>query len=252
VSGSTVGIGYAVAAGLAKLGARVIVNGRTAERVEAAVGTLRTAQPDADVVGFAADLATAGGVDALRAAHPHVDVVINNLGIFEPRPFEAVTDAEWMRYFEVNVLSGVRLTRAYLAHMRERNWGRVVFVSSESGVQPPPEMLHYGVTKTAQIAVARGLAELVAGTNITVNSVLPGPTRTEGVDEFLGSLGRAQGLSAAGVEAKFFAEIRPSSLIKRFLTADEVANMIVYLCTPAASGTTGSALRVEGGVIHHI
>ena len=252
VSGSTLGIGYASAAGLARCGAHVVVNGRTAERTDAAVARIRAAQPDADVVGFAADLATAEGVAALVAAHPEVDVLVNNLGIFEPRAFEEISDAEWMRFFEVNVLSGVRLSRAYLPYMRTRNWGRIIFVSSESGLQTPTEMIHYGTTKTAQLAVARGLAELVAGTGITVNSVLPGPTRTEGVDDFLANLARARGVTVAQVETSFFKESRPTSVIRRFLTADEVASMVVYAASPGASGTTGASLRVEGGIVRHI
>jgi NAD(P)-dependent dehydrogenase (short-subunit alcohol dehydrogenase family) len=252
VSGSTLGIGFATAAGLAGVGARVIVNGRKQEGVDAALAKLRKEQPAAEVLGFAGDLATAAGVEALVAAYPAVDIVINNLGIFEPKPFEQITDDEWKHYFDVNVLSGVRLSRAYLPFMRARNWGRIIFVSSEAGLVMPAEMVHYGVTKTAQLSVARGLAELVAGTNITVNSVLPGPTKTEGIDEYLAKMAGKHGLNEQQMMTKFFTEFRPTSIIKRFLTPVEVANAIVYLSSPAASGTTGASLRVEGGVVRHI
>jgi NAD(P)-dependent dehydrogenase (short-subunit alcohol dehydrogenase family) len=252
VSGSTAGIGFAVAAGLAGLGARVVVTGRTPERVDAAVAALTGTVPGARVEGVAGDLTSAAGAQALVRAHPRADILVNNLGIFEPKPFEAIDDADWLRFFESNVLSGVRLTRAYLPGMRERNWGRVIFVSSESGLHIPVEMIHYGVTKTAQIALARGIAESVAGTGITVNSVLPGPTKSEGVGTFVRQMAEQQHLSEAEMEHQFFATARPTSLLGRFLTVDEVANLIVYLCTPAASGTTGSALRVDGGVVRAI
>ncbi len=252
VSGSTAGIGFAVAAGLAACGATVILNGRTPERVDAACAKLVAANPQARVVGAAFDLATAAGVTALVRRHPHVDVLVNNLGIFEPKAFEDISDAEWMRFFETNVLSGVRLSRAYLSGMRARNWGRIVFVSSESAVNIPVEMVHYGMTKTAQLAVARGIAESVAGTGITVNSVLPGPTRSEGVGGFVAQLAAREGVDEAEMERRFFLTARPTSLIKRFATVEEVANLIVYVCSPAASATSGSALRVDGGVVKTI
>ncbi len=252
VSGSTAGIGYAAAAGLAALGAHVVVTGRTPARVDQAVAALARTVPAGRLSGVAGDLTTAAGAEALVRAHPRADIVVNNLGVFEPKPFEQIADAEWMRFFEANVLSGIRLTRAYLPGMRERDWGRVIFVSSESGLQIPVEMIHYGVTKTAQIALARGIAESVAGTGITVNSVLPGPTKSEGVGTFVRQMAEQQGLSEAEMERQFFATARPTSLLGRFLTSDEVANLIVYLCTPAASGTTGSALRVDGGVVRAI
>jgi NAD(P)-dependent dehydrogenase (short-subunit alcohol dehydrogenase family) len=252
VSGSTAGIGYATAEELARLGARVIVNGRTQVRVDEASASIEQAVPNAQVSGFAGDLTSAHGAALLLQAHPRADILINNLGVFEPRPFEQIDDADWMRFFEANVLSGVRLTRAYLPGMRERNWGRVIFVSSESGLQIPVEMIHYGVTKTAQIALARGIAESVAGTGITVNSVLPGPTRSEGVETFVKQLADQQRISEGEMEERFFKEARPTSLLQRFLTSEEVANLIVYLCTPAASGTNGSALRVDGGVVRAI
>jgi NAD(P)-dependent dehydrogenase (short-subunit alcohol dehydrogenase family) len=250
VSGSTAGIGQAAAAALAALGARVVITGRTAKRVDAAVQKLRSEGKDA--IGIAGDLGTAKGAEELVRAVPHADILVNNLGIFEPKPFDAITDHDWMQFFETNVLSGVRLTRAYLPGMRERNWGRVVFVSSESGLQIPLEMIHYGVTKTAQIALARGLAESVAGTGITINSVLPGPTRSEGVGTFVAQLAQHDGISEAEMEKRFFETARPTSLLKRFLTVDEIANVIAYLCSPAASGTTGSAVRVDGGVVRAI
>jgi NAD(P)-dependent dehydrogenase (short-subunit alcohol dehydrogenase family) len=252
VSGSTAGIGFAVARGLARQGAHVVVTGRTHARVEAAVAEIARETGTSSVHGVAADLSTATGSDALVAAVPQADILVNNLGIFEPKAFAEIDDADWLRFFESNVLSGVRLCRAYLPGMRARDWGRIIFVSSESGVQIPVEMIHYGVTKTAQIALARGLAEDVRGTGITVNSVLPGPTRSEGVETFVKQLAATQQISEADMETQFFATARPSSLIQRFLTTDEVANAIVYLCTNAASGTTGSAVRVDGGVVRAI
>jgi NAD(P)-dependent dehydrogenase (short-subunit alcohol dehydrogenase family) len=252
VSGSTAGIGYAAAVGLAAQGAHVVVTGRTQRRVDEAAARIRAAVPNAGVSALAADLTTAAGCAALVQAYPHADVLVNNLGIFEPRPFAEIDDADWLRFFEANVMSGVRLARAYLPGMRARNWGRVIFVSSESGLQIPVEMIHYGVTKTAQIALARGIAEGVAGTGVTVNSVLPGPTKSEGVGTFVKRMAERQRLSEDEMERRFFETARPTSLLRRFLTPEEVANLIVYLCTPAASGTNGSALRVDGGVVRAI
>jgi NAD(P)-dependent dehydrogenase (short-subunit alcohol dehydrogenase family) len=252
VSGSTAGIGYATACALAAEGAHVILNGRTAPRVEQAIARLRSEVPGATVTGSAQDLGGAGGCRALFQEIADVDVLVNNLGIFEPKPFEAITDADWLRFFEVNVLSGVRLARQYLPGMRARNWGRVVFVSSESGLQIPAEMIHYGMTKTAQLAVARGLAETLAGTGVTVNTVLPGPTASEGVGEFVARLAQSRNVEAAVVEREFFATARPSSLIQRFASTAEVAAMIVYACSAKASATTGAALRVDGGVVRAI
>ena len=252
VSGSTAGIGRSTALGLAQQGANVVVTGRTQERVDAAVGEIMRTAGTNDVRGVAGDLTTAAGCNALIAAVPHADILINNLGIFEAQAFEDIDDADWMRFFESNVLSGVRLTRAYVGGMRERHWGRVIFVSSESGLHIPVEMIHYGVTKTAQIALARGIAESLAGTGITVNSVLPGPTRSEGVGTFITQISASQNIDEATMEKRFFETMRPSSVIQRFLTTDEVANAIVYLCTNAASGTTGSAVRVDGGVVRAI
>ncbi|RYZ04899.1 MAG: SDR family oxidoreductase [Myxococcales bacterium] len=252
VTGSTAGIGYAAAELLAREGAHVIINGRTAPRVEAALQKLRAAAPGATVSGIAADAGSAAGCAALLAAHPDVDILVNNMGIFEPKPFEQIPDEDWVRFFEVNVLSGVRLSRGYLPGMRSRNWGRVVFVSSESGLQIPTEMIHYGMTKTAQLSIARGLAETLAGTNVTVNSVLPGPTASEGVSTFVSDLAKAQSTDIASVERDFFKHARPSSLIQRFATPEEVASLIAYVCSTAASATTGTALRVDGGVVRSI
>jgi NAD(P)-dependent dehydrogenase (short-subunit alcohol dehydrogenase family) len=252
VTGSTAGIGLASARALAREGARVILNGRTQTRVDAAVAAIRADLPGAHIGGVAADLGTAAGCEDVVDQVPVVDILVNNVGIFEPKPFEEITDADWMRFFEVNVLSGVRLTRHYLPLMRNANWGRVVFVSSESALQIPTEMIHYGMTKTAQLAVARGLAETLAGTNVTVNSVLPGPTSSEGVLAFVADLAAAQGQDIASVERDFFASARPSSVIQRFATPDEVAAMIVYVCGAPASATTGAALRVDGGVVRAI
>jgi NAD(P)-dependent dehydrogenase (short-subunit alcohol dehydrogenase family) len=252
VSGSTGGIGYATAEGLAAAGAHVIVNGRTAARCEGAALRIRAAVPGANVSLAPFDLSGAAGVAALVSAFPGVDVLVNNVGVFEVQAFEEIPDSEWTRFFESNVMSGVRLSRAYLPHMRAQDWGRIVFVSSESGLNIPVEMVHYGMTKTAQLAVARGIAEGTAGTGITVNSVLPGPTNSEGLGEFLGGLAAQRGLSEAEMEREFFRSVRPSSLLQRFATVDEVANAIVYLCSPAASATNGSAMRVDGGVVRSI
>ncbi|HTV79686.1 MAG TPA: SDR family NAD(P)-dependent oxidoreductase [Steroidobacteraceae bacterium] len=252
VTGSTAGIGLAVARGLAAEGAEVIINGRTQPRLDQALAQLRGWVPGARVRGIALDLGSAAGCGQLARQLPEVDVLVNNLGIFEPKPFDAITDEDWLRFFEVNVLSGVRLSRQYLPGMRARNWGRVVFVSSESGLQIPAEMIHYGMTKTAQLAVARGLAETLAGTDVTVNCVLPGPTASEGVGDFVARLAQSRGVDASTVEKEFFATARPSSLLRRFATPEEVAAMIVYTCSAQASATTGAALRVDGGVVRSI
>ena len=252
VTGSTAGIGLAAARALAAESAIVTLNGRTKNRVDAAVQALRREFPDAQVNGLAADLGTKAGCDALIAQLPDVDVLVNNMGIFEPKPFEAIPDEDWMRFFETNVLSGVRLSRHYVAGMRSRNWGRIVFVSSESALQIPTEMIHYGVTKTAQLAVARGLAETLAGTGVTVNSVLPGPTASEGVGGFVAQLAKNRGVDVATVEKEFFQTARPSSLLQRFATTEEVGAMIAYVCSAQASATTGAALRVDGGVVRAI
>lgn len=244
VTGSTAGIGLAIAKQLAAEGATVWINGRTQERVDAALK-----QVAGDVRGIAADLSTAEGTPKLFAELPQVDVLVNNLGIFETKPFLEIDDAEWMRFLDTNVLSGVRITRQYLPGMLERKWGRVLFVSSESGVQIPPEMVHYGVTKAAQIALARGIAETIPESGVTVNSLLPGPTESEGVTAMMEKIAKEKGISTEEVEKSFIAEARPSSLIKRFATVEEVAAMAVYLCSEQASGTNGSPVRVDGGVV---
>jgi NAD(P)-dependent dehydrogenase (short-subunit alcohol dehydrogenase family) len=249
VTGSTVGIGFAAALGLAREGAHVILNGRTEARLQQAREQLLQAVPSARVSSVAADLSTAAGAEALLRAFPDVDVLVNNVGIFEPRAFEQISDADWLRFFETNVMSGVRLCRHYFPRMVARKWGRIVFVSSESAVQIPSEMIHYGMTKTAQVAVARGLAELTPGTGVTVNTVLPGPTFSEGVAQFVAELGRSRGMDPQTAEREFFTHARPTSLLKRFESPEEVANMIVYVCSARASGTNGAALRVEGGVV---
>lgn len=249
VSGSTAGIGLAIATALAAEGAETIVNGRTSERVEQALNHIRNRVEGARVDGIAADLSGAQGTDQVIEAHPRVDILVNNLGIFNPSPFEEIPDAEWHRFFETNVMSGVRLSRHYLPRMKAQNWGRIVFVSSESGLHIPAEMIHYGMTKTAQIAVARGLAETTAGTHVTVNSVLPGPTSSEGVSGFVRKMAEEQGLSFEEMEKQFFRDIRPSSLLQRFSTPEEVANMVMYVCSPLSSATNGAALRVDGGVV---
>jgi len=252
VTGSTAGIGLAAARALAEEGALVTVNGRTAERVEAAVRTLEREVPGARVAGVAADLGRAEGCAVLARQVPEVDILVNNVGIFEPKPFEEIPDQDWIRFFETNVMSGIRLTRHYLPGMRKRDWGRIVFVSSESALQIPVEMIHYGMTKTAQIAIARGVAESLVGTGVTVNSVLPGPTKSEGVGEFITRLAESKGTDAASAEREFFTTARPSSIIRRFAAPDEVAAMIAYVCSAKASATTGAALRVDGGVVRAI
>jgi NAD(P)-dependent dehydrogenase (short-subunit alcohol dehydrogenase family) len=247
ISGSTKGIGIAIATQFAHEGARVIVNGRSNNAITEALAHIRRAVPEARVESFAGDLSTAESVEALLLQFPSVDVLVNNLGIFEPKPFEDIPDEDWRRFFEVNALSGVRLSRAYLPGMKQRDWGRIVFISSESGIQIPVEMIHYGTTKTAQLAVSRGLAETCAGTGVTVNAVLPGPTRSAGVDEFVTQLSGGQPFEE--FEKEFFTSVRPSSLLKRFETPQEIASLVTFVCSPVASGINGAALRVDGGVV---
>ncbi|HEY0791633.1 MAG TPA: SDR family oxidoreductase [Chthoniobacterales bacterium] len=252
VSGSTAGIGAAIAEGLAREGARVILNGRTQERVDQTVAAIKQQAPEAQLEAFVGDLSTDQAVRECAERYPQVDVLINNLGIYEPKNFTEISDDDWRRFFEVNVLSGVRLSRIYLPKMLKANWGRILFISSESALNIPIEMIHYGLTKTAQLALSRGLAELTRGTGVTVNSVLPGPTRSEGVEQFVQDLSTRSHQSVQEVENTFFKETRPSSLLQRFATTKEVANLVVYLSSAAASATNGSALRVDGGTVKHI
>ena len=249
VTGSTAGIGLAIATALAAEGAHVIINGRTQKRVDDAMGTISAAHSGAKLDALPLDLSTAAGAADAVALFPDVDVLVNNLGIFEPKPFEEIPDADWLRFFDTNVMSGVRLSRAHLPGMRTRNWGRIVFISSESGLHIPAEMVHYGVTKSAQIAVARGIAETCVGTGVTCNAVLPGPTASEGVKDFVGSLAKQSGKSVSEIEKEFFLNVRPTSLIKRFARTDEVAAMVAFVCSPLSSATNGAALRVDGGVV---
>ena len=248
VSGSTAGIGYAIAEALSREGARVIVNGRQQESTEAAAGKIRSSTGN-EVLAFAGDLAKSAIAEQLVRKHPGIEILINNLGIFEPKPFEEIPDADWMRFFDTNVLSGVRLARLCLPAMKSADWGRVIFISSESAVQIPAEMIHYGVTKTAQLAVSRGLAESLAGTGITVNCILPGPTRSRGVGDFVDALAKSEGKSFEEFETEFFEKVRPTSLIKRFAKPEEVAALAAYIASPLASATTGAALRVDGGTV---
>jgi NAD(P)-dependent dehydrogenase (short-subunit alcohol dehydrogenase family) len=252
VTGSTAGIGLAIAEALAVEGASVIVNGRTQERVSAAIRTIQTKSPEAKLSGVAADLGTASGAAAVIGQVSDVDILVNNVGIYEIKPFEQITDDDWMKIFEVNVMSGVRLSRHYVPLMKKKNWGRVIFISSESGIDIPVEMVHYGVTKTAQLAVARGLAETIKGTAVTVNSVLPGPTESEGVATFVEQAAKSQGVDRAQVEKQFFERMRPSSLIQRFATSAEVAALVTFVSSPLSSATNGAALRVDGGVVRSI
>jgi NAD(P)-dependent dehydrogenase (short-subunit alcohol dehydrogenase family) len=249
VSGSTAGIGYAIAKQLAAEGAKVIVNGRTQERVDAAIKSITEATGNNQVTGVIADFANKYQIASLIAKVPQVDILINNVAIFEPKAFADISDEDWLRFYEINVLSGIRLARAYFDKMLKNNWGRIIFISSESAIQIPEEMIHYGMTKTAQLAIARGLAELTKGTNVTVNSVLPGPTLSEGVGGFIDNLAKDQNKTTEQVEEDFFKTMRPTSIIQRFLSVDEVANMVTYLSSPLASATNGAAIRAEGGLL---
>jgi NAD(P)-dependent dehydrogenase (short-subunit alcohol dehydrogenase family) len=252
VTGSTSGIGHAIAKGLASAGANVVVNGRTQAKVDAAVAAIAKAVPESKLRGVAADVSTAAGCNTLVAALQDVDILINNAGIFEPKGFFDIPDEDWTRFFEVNLMSGVRLSRVYLQGMLKRNWGRIVFISSESALNIPKEMIHYGVTKTAQLALSRGLAEMTRGTAVTVNSVLPGPTMSEGVETFVKDLAKQNGQSVEEAASQFVKQFRPTSLLQRFASVEEIANMVVYVSSKEASATNGAALRAEGGIVQTI
>ena len=252
VTGSTGGIGLAIARGLAGTGASVVVNGRTQAKADAAAASITKAVPGAKVRGVAADVSTAAGCAKLVETVPSTDILINNAGIFEPKDFFDITDDDWTRFFETNVMSGVRLSRAYMKGMLQRNWGRVVFISSESALNIPREMIQYGTTKTAQLSVSRGLAELTKGTAVTVNSVLPGPTMSEGVETFVKDLAKQNGQSEEEAASLFVKQHRSTSLIQRFASVDEIANMVVYVSSREASATNGAALRAEGGILQTI
>ena len=249
VTGSTAGIGYAIAKQLAAEGAHVVVNGRTAERVNAAVESIIKETGNLEVKGLIADFAKLDEIAQLISDLPQVDILINNVAVFEPKAFNDITDEDWLKFYEVNVLSGIRLSRAYFSTMLEKNWGRIIFISSESALQIPAEMINYGMTKTAQLAVSRGLAELTKGTAVTVNAVLPGPTASEGVGGFIENLAKDQQKSVNEVKEEFFKTMRPTSLIQRFLETDEIANMVTYLCSPLAAATNGAAIRADGGLL---
>jgi len=251
VTGSTAGIGYAIAEALAGEGARVIVNGRTQEAVDRAMSAIKSSTVG-DVLGYAGDISKPDVAEKLVQQFPDIEILVNNLGIYEPKSFEEISDADWFRFFDINVLSGVRLARLYLPAMKQAGWGRIIFISSESGIQIPSEMIHYGVTKTAQLAVSRGLAEAVAGTGITVNSILPGPTKSRGVTEFVDALAQSEGKSFSEFEKEFFMNVRPTSLIKRFAAPEEVATLVTFIASPLSSATTGAALRVDGGVVKSV
>ena len=252
VTGSTAGIGFAIARLLATEGVHVYLNGRTQGRVDAAIEEIRRHHRTVIVDGIAADFSSSAGAETVIANLPTVDVLVNNVGIFEAKPFVEIPDTEWYRLFEVNVMSGVRLSRHYLPGMLKKNWGRIIFISSESAVQIPAEMIHYGMTKTAQVAIARGIAESVAGTGVTANSVLPGPTASEGASGFVEEMAKQQGKSKNQIEEEFFKFARPSSLLKRFATVDEVAALVAYVASELSSATNGAALRADGGVVRAI
>jgi NAD(P)-dependent dehydrogenase (short-subunit alcohol dehydrogenase family) len=252
ISGSTAGIGFAIAQSLLQEGAKVVINGRSEEGVATAVKELQQLVKDADVSGLAADFSKAEEVSALIEQLPDIDILVNNAGIFEPKPFEEIPDEDWFRFFEVNVMSGIRLSRSIFPKMLAKNWGRIIFISSESAVFIPDEMIHYGMTKTAQLAVSRGLAELSKGTGVTVNAILPGPTKSKGVGTFIEDLAKAGSISTDEVEADFFKNLRPTSLLQRFASVEEIANIVTYYVSPLASATNGAAIRAEGGLVRSI
>jgi NAD(P)-dependent dehydrogenase (short-subunit alcohol dehydrogenase family) len=249
VTGSTAGIGYAIAKALANEGASVIVNGRTDERVNLAIENLKKETGNANIKGIAADFSDIKQINRLIDKLPEVDILINNVGIFEPKDFSEITDEDWFKFYEVNVLSGIRLSRAYFDKMIQKNWGRIIFISSESALQIPKEMIHYGMTKTAQIAVARGLAELTKGTGVTVNTVLPGPTFSEGAGSFIKDMAKKNGKTVVEMEKQFFQTARPTSILQRFITPDEIASTVAYLASDLSIATNGAAVRADGGVV---
>lgn len=249
VTGSTSGIGFAIAVELAREGVKVTINGRDSARLDSAINRLKKLVPESKVTGIAGDLSTRKGVDSVIDSIGSVDILVNNLGIFKPEPFESISDEDWTFFFETNVMSGVRLSRHYLPLMKKAGWGRIVFISSESGINPPSEMIHYGMTKAAQLSISRGLAQLTSGTNVTVNSILPGPTNSEGVAEFFNKLAKEQNISQQEMESHFFANVRPTSILKRMADPSEVAALVTYVCSERASATNGAALRVDGGVV---
>jgi NAD(P)-dependent dehydrogenase (short-subunit alcohol dehydrogenase family) len=252
VTGSTAGIGFAIALALAREGASVVITGRTQQRVDNAIEDIRKEIRDAKIAGIAVDLAMPHGISKCIQAAPAVDILVNNLGVYEPKPFEQITDDDWHAIIETNFMSGVRLSRHYLAQMKAANWGRIIFISSESAINIPVEMIHYGVTKTMQVALARGLAETTAGMAVTVNSALAGPTRSEGVEKFLIDMARTKNVTPEKIEKEFFRSARPSSLLQRFATTDEVAALVTFVASPLSSAINGAALRVEGGVVRSI
>lgn len=252
ISGSTAGIGYAIAESFLKEGVKVVINGRSQDTIDEAIAQLKKDTGNDSVTGIAADFSKADEVQYLIESLPDIDILVNNAGIFEPKAFEDINDKDWFRFFEVNVMSGIRLSRDIFPKMLAKNWGRIIFISSESAVFIPDEMIHYGMTKTAQLGVSRGLAELSKGTNVTVNSILPGPTKSEGVGGFIEDLAKKGNISVAEVEDDFFRNMRPTSLIQRFLDVSEIANAVTYYASPLASGTNGAAIRVEGGLIRSI
>lgn len=252
VTGSSAGIGFAIARTLAQENARVIVNGRTEARVTEAITAIRKDVPDARLEAFAGDLSKPEESERIGALFPDVEILVNNLGIFEPKPFEEIPDADWLRFFEVNFMSGMRLSRIYLPRMKARDWGRIIFISSESSSDVPAEMIHYGVTKTMQVSLSRGLAGLTTGTGVTVNTIMPGPTWSEGVEQFVRDLARDQGKPAEQVEKEFFTTMRPNSLLRRFIQTDEIASLVAYVASPRSAATNGAALRAEGGLLHSL
>ncbi|WP_392537210.1 SDR family NAD(P)-dependent oxidoreductase [Legionella sp. 227] len=249
VTGSTAGIGFSIAQILAREGVTVVINGRSRERVTEAIQQIKASNPEANLIAAPADLNQKKDTDELIKQIPRVDILINNAGIYNAKPFVDISDDEWLQMFEVNVMSGVRLSRHYLTPMLQQNWGRIIFISSESALQIPKEMIHYGMSKTAQLAVARGIAELTKGTHVTVNSVLPGPTSSEGVSQFVADLGKQQNKTAKQVEEELFENLRPTSLIKRLAHTEEIANMVAFLSSPLSSATNGAPIRVDGGLI---